>query len=123
MERERTSGAPSGVWGERWPVLALVLSLALLGLCALDAARRHGRAEAHARARTAEALSGLLGTPDLAISSSSRWLRHPSLVEPAAAAADGPAILDTDPAGALLPPDRRVLRQSTRPLTREDNPR
>jgi hypothetical protein len=46
----------------------------------------------------------LLGTADMALSSASRWLRHPSLSEPGAAFADAPAILDADPAGALIAP-------------------
>jgi hypothetical protein len=46
----------------------------------------------------------LLGVADLALSSSSRWLRHPSVTEPGAPFADGPAILDNDPAGAVIGP-------------------
>lgn len=51
----------------------------------------------------------LLGTADMALSSASRWLRHPSLSEPGAAFADAPAILDTDPAGAMIAPPRALL--------------
>ena len=54
--------------------------------------------------RRADALVTLLGVGDLALSSSARWLRHPSLAEPAAASADLLASLDVDPAGALLGP-------------------
>lgn len=46
----------------------------------------------------------LLGVADLVLSSSSRWLRHPSVSEPGAPFADGPAILDNDPAGAAIGP-------------------
>ena len=97
-----------------WPLYALLGALLLLGLTVADAQRRHaGHA---ARARMHGVLTQLLGSSDLALSSSSRWLRNPSQVEPAAAAADAPAILDTDPAGALIPPDPRVLGQSARSL-------
>lgn len=51
----------------------------------------------------------LTGTPDLALSSSARWLRHPSQAEPGAALADLPASLDVDPAGALIGPPREIL--------------
>lgn len=99
---------------DRWPLYALLGALLLLGLTALDAQQRNaGHA---ARARRHGVLTQLLGSSDLSLSSSSRWLRHPSQVEPAAAAADAPAILDTDPAGALIPPDPRVLGQSARSL-------
>ncbi|MCA9574701.1 MAG: hypothetical protein R3B40_15510 [Polyangiales bacterium] len=87
-------------------------------MCALDAVRRTAaRTEAH-HAETQETLTRWLGTADLALSSSSRWLRHSSQVEPAAAAADAPASLDTDPAGAWLPPRRAWLGQSARDLRR-----
>ncbi len=46
-----------------------------------------------------------LGFVDLALSSSSRWLRHPSQVERTAAVADTASSLDTDPAtGWSAPP-------------------
>lgn len=60
----------------------------------------------HSLDRTAQSrvMVRLLGTADMALSSSSRWLRHPSLSEPGAPFADGPAILDVDPAGAMIGP-------------------
>lgn len=97
---------------DSWPLYALLGALLLLGLATLDALRRN--VNAAERARMHGVLTQLLGSSDLALSSSSRWLRNPSQVEPAAAAADAPAILDTDPAGALIPPDPRVLGQSAR---------
>jgi hypothetical protein len=51
----------------------------------------------------------LLGVADLALSSSSRWLRHPSITEPGAPFADSPALLDNDPAGAMISPPHEVL--------------
>ena len=101
---------------ESWPLLALLSALTLLLLAGADAWRRNAN---HAeRARMHGVLTQLTGSSDLALSSSSRWLRNPSQVEPAAAAADAPAILDTDPAGALIPPDPTLLGQSARDLRR-----
>ncbi|MBL8606525.1 MAG: hypothetical protein JNL38_04360, partial [Myxococcales bacterium] len=45
-----------------------------------------------------------LPSGDLALSGGSRWLRAPSLEEPWGAFADGPAVPDPDPAGAIAPP-------------------
>ena len=101
---------------DSWPLYALLGALLLLALTAVDALRRHA-AESE-RARMHGVLTQLLGSSDLALSSSSRWLRNPSQVEPAAAAADAPAILDTDPAGALIPPDPTLLGVSARDLRR-----
>jgi len=58
------------------------------------------------------ALVRLAGVPELAVSSSSRWLRHPSLSEPGAPFADAPAMLDTDPAGAAIAPPRALYRRT-----------
>ena len=74
----------------------------------------------HAAAR--RALVETLGTADLALSSSSRWLRHPSLAEPGAPFADGPATLDTDPAGGLIGPPRAILMQGAAPVPRKVGP-
>lgn len=81
------------------------------GACAL--ALLAGAAWLHAQARRAEARQAwpaqraivrATGLPDLALSSTARWLRHPTQVEPAAAVQDTPGGIDTDPAGALLGP-------------------
>lgn len=89
-------------------LLASVLLLAAaLGWLLLDAAAR--RARQRERAPQAQAIGRLLGVADLALSSSSRWLRHPSVSEPGAPFADGPAILDNDPAGAAIGPPFEVL--------------
>lgn len=82
-------------------VLAAVLVVGAVAIT-VDAARqrrRQGRVLPEMRAAVR-----LLGTADMALSSASRWLRHPSLSEPGAAFADAPAILDADPAGALIAP-------------------
>jgi len=87
--------------------LGLVLWLALLAGPVLDARRRRAGAAAGSRARAAAAR--VLGLPDLALSSSSRWLRHPSQSERGAPFADAPASLDTDPGGAVLGPPRELF--------------
>jgi len=78
-------------------------ALALDAAVVLDANRRLGEADP----ASARAVVRLVGTADLALSSNARWLRHPSHVEPWAAVADQPATLDTEPAGAILGPQRR----------------
>ena len=62
-----------------------------------QSAERRGRAERRA-------LVEALGFADLALSSSVRWIRHPSQVETGAARSDLPGALDVDPAGALIGP-------------------
>lgn len=106
----------SFVPGRRPRLAALVLLVVLATLCGVlvDAAARRG-ARDDARQDAVVALTGL---PDLALSSSARWLRHPSQTEPAAAAADLPASLDVDPAGAMIGPPREVLRQGAVELRR-----
>lgn len=93
--------------GLAWPAATLGMLLAAAVGVAWDAARcRSVRREAQPQV---QAVVRLLGTADLALSSASRWLRHPSLSEPGAAFADAPAILDADPAGALMAPPGAVL--------------
>ncbi len=76
---------------------ALVLSIAL----GLDARSRvaEGRAVTEASARVVRAT----GLPELVLSTTSSWLRHPALSPPSAGAADAPVGLDVDPAGASVP--------------------
>ena len=90
-------------------VPALLTSVLVAGgaVITFDAAwqrARHRRSQPDVRA-----VVRLLGTADMALSSASRWLRHPSLSEPGAAFADAPAILDADPAGAMIAPPRGLL--------------
>ena len=68
------------------------------------ARRRERRTEAPAIAR----LAVRLPTSDLALSGGARWLRAPSLEEPGAAFADGPALPDPDPAGGAMAPPVEV---------------
>lgn len=84
-----------------------VAAVLVLVAIAADAARRRD-ADA-ARDASRRELVERLGTADLALSSTSRWLRHPSLAEPGAPFADGPASLDTDPAGAAIGAPREIF--------------
>lgn len=89
---------------------ALVLVGCALALAAVlfDAARR--RAQREEVSEMFSAVVDVVGVADLALSSSARWLRHPSQAEPGAATSDLPSSLDVDPAGALIGPPREVLR-------------
>ena len=85
------------------PAVALLAVALLAGpLVALGASWRRGELEA--RRAPVAAAARLLPWPDLAVASGARHLRFLSLEEPAAAFADGPASLDTDPAGGSLAP-------------------
>ncbi|MEM6960745.1 MAG: hypothetical protein AAF550_03250 [Myxococcota bacterium] len=76
---------------------------ALLQCSALCATGLHaGHRRSLPRRQAATSTVRLLGLPDLALSSTSRWLRHPSLSEPSAPFSDGPATLDQDPAGGVI---------------------
>ena len=90
-----------------WVIFGLVLLAAAFVWAGCDASKR--RLEQQERRARVEGMVRLLGTADLALSSASRWLRHPSLTEPGAPFADGPAILDADPAGAVIGPPVEVL--------------
>jgi hypothetical protein len=79
---------------------------------ALDAATK--RASRRQSQSEVEVVVRFLGSADMALSSASRWLRHPSLSEPGAAFADAPAILDADPAGAMIAPPRALLAGANR---------
>lgn len=87
--------------------VGLALIVALVGVLG-DAARR--RAARDRDDAVHAAVVETLGLPDLALSSSARWLRHPSQAEAGAAMSDLPSSLDVDPAGALIGPPRRLLR-------------
>jgi len=97
----------------RWLGTAALLAALGLGAITVDAAvRRSARRRSVGLRRAAVRLVGA----DLALSSSSRWLRHPSTSEPGAPFADAPAILDTDPGGGMIGPPRELLRVGWRPL-------
>jgi hypothetical protein len=89
--------------------LLLVASPALvIGAISFDARAR--RAAARRDAAAVEALARRLPSSDLALSGGARWLRTPSLEEPGAAFADGPALPDPDPAGGAMAPPEEVWR-------------
>jgi hypothetical protein len=52
-----------------------------------------------------------LPSGDLSLSGGARWLRFPSLEEPNAAFADGPAVPDPDPAGGSMAPPFELYRR------------
>jgi len=90
-------------------------AIALLGLAspALVIAALSTDASVRRAARRAEepalaTVAARLPTSDLALSGGARWLRAPSLEEPGAAFADGPASPDPDPAGGAMAPPLEV---------------
>jgi hypothetical protein len=85
----------------------LVLLVAGLGWVGADAERR--REDRGAEQDRREAVVRVLGTADLFLSSSSRWIRHPSLSEPGAAFQETPAGLDMDSAGGVIGPAPELL--------------
>ncbi len=88
-------------------LLGAAIAIVALLAVSLDAARRRSVRERDAARMNA--VVALTGTSDLALSSSARWLRHPSLSEPGAAFSDLPSSLDVEPAGALIGPPRDIL--------------
>lgn len=114
MNIERPFFEPAETGGAKLLLPALLTAgLAVGGLMiTLDAAWQ--RARHHRSEMEIQSVVRLLGTADMALSSASRWLRHPSLSEPGAAFADAPAILDADPAGAMIAPPRALLAGANR---------
>jgi hypothetical protein len=114
------------VHGRRLRRLLAALLITATALGAMLAHASHERAEDEARNEARVALVRLVGAPDLALSSSARWLRHPSQAEAGAATSDGPLAFDSDPAGAWIGPPRALLgvghteprRDATRPQGR-----
>ncbi|MFN7700472.1 MAG: hypothetical protein ACK6CU_11240 [Deltaproteobacteria bacterium] len=83
------------------------LGIALLGLAvcvaaaAIDAGTR-----APLDGAAIDAFVARTGSSELALSTTSRWLRHPASAEPGAACQDQPPCLDVDPAGLAIAPPR-----------------
>jgi hypothetical protein len=89
-------------------LLCLASPVLVIAVVSVDARARRA-------ARTAElpaiaAVAARLPTSDLALSGGARWLRSPSLEEPSAAFADGPALPDPDPAGGAMAPPIEVWK-------------
>ncbi len=87
--------------------LGLLLAIPLVfGWISLDARSR--RSDRAADEQAISAVARRLPSSDLALSGGARWLRNPSLEEPGAAFADGPALPDPDPAGGVMSPPQAV---------------
>jgi hypothetical protein len=95
------------LWSRKLLAIACMTSplLVAVGLTADARARRAGREREDVAVRL---LSHRLPSADLALSGGARWLRFPSLEEPGAAFADGPATPDPDPAGGMMAPPAEV---------------
>ena len=90
--------------------LVLIVSPALV-IVTIGADARVRRSAAATRAPAVHAVALRLPTSDLALSGGARWLRAPSLEEPGAAFADGPAAPDPDPAGGSMAPPVQVWEE------------
>ncbi len=88
----------------------LVVLPVLVAALALDARSR--RADRAARRPAIDAIAARLPSSDLALSGGARWLRAPSMEEPNAAFADGPALPDPDPAGGVMSPPAELWRSA-----------
>ncbi len=97
-------------------VLAGALPLVMTVVVLHASARRASRSREQP---AIERVASRLASSDLALSGGARWLRSPSLEEPGAAFADGPALPDPDPAGGVMSPPRAVwtaeLRRGKQP--------
>lgn len=83
------------------------LGLALLGLAlCVAAAGLDARSRARVDGAAIDAFVTRTGSSELALSTTSRWLRHPASAEPGAACQDQPPCLDVDPAGLAIAPPR-----------------
>ncbi len=94
---------------KRIALLLLVSPVLVIGAITLDARARQAKRGGEQPAITAVAKR--LPTSDLALSGGARWLRAPSLEEPGAAFADGPALPDPDPAGGAMAPPAEAWRR------------
>ena len=92
--------------------LAMLLSLPA-AVVAISVHARGARARRATEQPAIDELAPRLPTSDLALSGGARWLRAPSLEEPGAAFADGPALPDPDPAGGAMAPPREVWAKET----------
>jgi hypothetical protein len=102
-------------------LLCIASPVIVIALLTVDARARRAtrRAEEPALATVAVRLP----TSDLALSGGARWLRAPSIEEPSAAFADGPALPDPDPAGGAMAPPIEVwaaAAERSRPAAKPD---
>jgi hypothetical protein len=96
-----------------WTALGMLLSLPAV-VVAITAHAGRARTRRAAEQPAILELAPRLPSSDLALSGGARWLRTPSLEEPGAAFADGPALPDPDPAGGAMAPPREVWVRETR---------
>ena len=105
----------------RIALLCIVSPALVIAGIAIDAHSR--RAASRAQEPALALVAVRLPSSDLALSGGARWLRAPSLEEPGAAFADGPALPDPDPAGGAMAPPigvwveiaKRSAPQGTKP--------
>jgi hypothetical protein len=92
-------------------VVRVVVGLVLGGgalLAAVVADASHQRAARFRQQTQIDRVAARLPAPALALSGGARWLREPSLEEPGAAFAEGPAVPDPDPADGIMAPPRAL---------------
>lgn len=87
-------------------VLLIASPVVVIAVLSIDAHQRRGE-RAH-DAPAIDLVAQRLPVSDLALSGGARWLRAPSVEEPGAAFADGPALPDPDPAGGAMAPPMEV---------------
>lgn len=96
------------------PIAVLLLASPVLVVAVIDVDARGRRTDREQSAPAIRAVARRLPAGDLALSGGARWLRSPSLEEPGAAFADGPASPDPDPAGGAMAPPVDVWRGATK---------
>ena len=99
-------------WARGVALFCLTSPVLVIALLAIDAKAR--RAERDAAQPALATVAVRLPTSDLALSGGARWLRAPSIEEPGAAFADGPALPDPDPAGGAMAPPVEVWGEAAR---------
>jgi len=104
----------------RTKIAALILVVSpVLVVVTLGVDARVRRSTRAAQEPALDALASRLPFRDLALSGGARWLRAPSLEEPSAAFADGPALPDPDPAGGAMAPPVEVWLAEPRAVVRD----
>jgi len=92
-------------------VFAGATALSVVALVLVPVHANYMRSRRQADAPAIAEIATRLPSSDLALSGGARWLRFPSLEEPGAAFADGPAVPDPDPAGGMMAPPREVYQE------------
>lgn len=100
----------------------LLLASPALVIATLTVDARARRAARRAEEPALAAVAVRLPSSDLALSGGARWLRAPSIEEPGAAFADGPALPDPDPAGGAMAPPLDVWSAAAERSRPADSP-